>query len=123
MARRSAWDDSPDRPGTVMGRPRWMWVRDASRALESSMDAPLMLNVLAAGFDEFLRVARPRFQKALDIRFTEDEMRWIFRRLSAKVMSMPRLFSHGVSESGVAAKDIVDTNSVKHGDRTFEVKH
>jgi hypothetical protein len=106
----------------INGRARWMWVRDAARSLEAVVHAGVALNIVGAGIDEFIRQARPRFEKAVGVRFSEDELRWMFRRLAAKLAKIPRLLEVGHSESGVSAADIIETNSVRHGDVMFEAR-
>ena len=74
----------------LWGRPRWKFVVSAAKALIASMDLPLRWLVVQAGADEFIRIARAKFQAhEPGIRFTEDELRWM---LAAVTISLPPRF-------------------------------
>lgn len=80
-------------------RPRWKWVVSAAKALIASMDPHLRWLTVQAGTDEFIRVARPKFQASEPgIRFTEDELRWMFACL---VISLPLRFREAMRASEI----------------------
>lgn len=74
----------------VGDRPRWKYVVSAAKALIGAADPHLRWLMVQAGEAEFIRVARPKFQ-ATDpgIRFTEDELRWMFACIT---LSLPPRF-------------------------------
>ena len=70
----------------ILGKPRWHFVVSAAKAIVSATDPHLRWLIVRGGQAEFLRVAQRKFlafQPA--IKFTEDELRWIFQVLETSI--------------------------------------
>ena len=84
----------------INGRPRWKYVVSATKALIGASDPHLRWLILRAGIDEFIRVAREKFANHEPaIRFTEDELRWMFAILP---YSLPLRFREAMQAAEIA---------------------
>ena len=78
----------PKSSQVILGKPRHLWVHDAAKGIIATTDLDLRWNMVLAGPDEFLRLARPLFHVFAGFEFTADEMRWAFWRIKVSLPPM-----------------------------------
>lgn len=93
----------------IHGKRRGEWVKDAARALISSMDPALLWKVVhVGGILKFMPMARREFAtREPGIDFTTEEMRWIFNFLAEHL--------DGLEKTDKARR------SINHAAKDFEV--
>lgn len=96
-------------------------VHEAARAIEQSCDKVLMLEMLGGGFDKFLVVVRKYMSEFAGLTFTRDDVRRIYNYLLTRPFYIPDLSHTPESEATPAGRDVVETESVRHGRGGYEV--